>query len=152
MGQQYRATKPLDPEAVKAADAAVGGRKLGTGPEDAADREKWMGAYKKAGGKGEPIEQSGKAPGGTVLTCPAKHILAVKLVSVTFTTDHGLLTDKFTASADTAQALDRAITGGKKYREIDRREWTPDHNFPISQTKSTRLDLIAEFECEPTDA
>jgi hypothetical protein len=38
MGQQYRATKPLDPEAVKAANAAVGGRKLGSRPEDAADR------------------------------------------------------------------------------------------------------------------
>ncbi|MET0851404.1 MAG: hypothetical protein ABW020_09775 [Candidatus Rokuibacteriota bacterium] len=152
MGQQYRATKPLDPEAVKAADAAVGGRKLGSGPEDAADREKWMEAYKKAGGKVEPIEQSGKAPGSAVLTCPAKHILAVKLVSVTFTTDHGLLTDKFTASADMATDLDRWQPGGTKYQDIDPKEWTPAHNFPISHTKSTRLDLIAEFECEPADA
>jgi hypothetical protein len=152
MGQQYRATKPLDPEAVKAADAAVGGRKLGSGPEDAADREKWMEAYKKAGGKVEPIEQSGKAPGGAVLTCPAKHILAVKLVSVTFTTDHGLLTDKFTPSADMDKEIDRWMPGGKKYQDIDAKEWKPDHSFPISQTKSTRLDLIAEFECEPADA
>jgi hypothetical protein len=35
---------------------------------------------------------------------------------------------------------------------VNPKEWTPAHNFAISQTKSTRLDLIAEFECEPADA
>lgn len=50
-----RATRPLNVEAVKAANAAVaketGGRPLTMGSEDAALRKKWMDAYIAAGGQ-----------------------------------------------------------------------------------------------------
>ena len=46
-----RANRKLNPNAVKAANAAVGNRKLHpTDPADAADRKKWMDAYEAAGG------------------------------------------------------------------------------------------------------
>jgi hypothetical protein len=49
-----KATLPLDPSAVRAANAAVaadtGGRPLTMGPEDAEHRKKWMDAYVSAGG------------------------------------------------------------------------------------------------------
>jgi len=61
-----RATRPLNVEAVKAANAAVaketGGRPLTMGPEDAALRKKWMDAYIAAGGNSETIGPSGKKP------------------------------------------------------------------------------------------
>jgi hypothetical protein len=69
-----------------------------------------------------------------------------------FTTYHSLLTDKFTASTAKDSDLDRWMPGGKKYFDQDSREWTADHNFPISQTKNTLLSLIAEFEAGPPDA
>ena len=152
MGEQLRATRPLNEDAVRAANAAVGGKKLGTGPEDGDLREKWMEAYVAAGGKAVPVVPKGRSPGGAVCACPDKPILTVTLVSVTFTTDHGLLTDKYTSSEDRKDALDRWMPGGKKYSERDPKEWTRDHNFSISQTKNTMLSIIAEFEAGPADA
>jgi len=69
-----RAVKPLDPEAVKAANAAIaaetGGRALTMGPEDAELRKKWMDAYVAAGGKVEPAKSAGRAPGESTTKCP----------------------------------------------------------------------------------
>jgi hypothetical protein len=68
-----RATRPLNTDAVKAANAAVaaetGGRPLTLGPADAALRKKWMDAYIAAGGKSETIEPGGKKPGEVVASC-----------------------------------------------------------------------------------
>ena len=65
-----RATQPLNPDAVKAANAAVaaetGGRALTMGPEDAALRKKWMDAYIAAGGAYEEVPPSGNKPGDPV--------------------------------------------------------------------------------------
>lgn len=70
-----RATRPLNVEAVKAANAAVagetGGRPLTMGPEDATLRKKWMDAYIAAGGKSEEIAPGGGAPGDIKEPCPA---------------------------------------------------------------------------------
>lgn len=61
-----RAKEPLNPAAVKAADAAVagktGGRPLTMGPEDAALRKEWMDAYEAAGGE---VEEGGGSGGGS---------------------------------------------------------------------------------------
>jgi|SRR5688572_5055885 len=69
-----RAVKPLDPEAVKAANAAIeaetGGRQLTMGPEDAELRKKWMDAYVAAGGKVEEAKKAGRAPGESTEKCP----------------------------------------------------------------------------------
>jgi hypothetical protein len=69
-----RATRPLNVEAVKAANAAVagetGGRPLTMGPDDATLRKKWMDAYIAAGGKFETIEPTGKKPTDVTTTCP----------------------------------------------------------------------------------
>ena len=68
-----RATRPLNVEAVKAANAAVaaetGGRPLSMGPEDTALRKKWMDAYIAAGGKSETVNSGGKKPGEVVAVC-----------------------------------------------------------------------------------
>src|SRR5262245_28021861 len=69
-----RATRPLNTDAVKAANAAVaaetGGRPLTLGPEDAALRKKWMDAYIAAGGKYEEVSPGGSAPGEVKTPCP----------------------------------------------------------------------------------
>lgn len=69
-----RATRPLNVEAIAAANAALagetGGRPLTMGPEDAALRKKWMDAYIAAGGKSETIEPGSKKPGDVEIPCP----------------------------------------------------------------------------------
>jgi len=50
------AKRPLNPDAVKKANEAVG-RQLSMSPADASDRKKWMDAYLKAGGEVEPPAQ-----------------------------------------------------------------------------------------------
>lgn len=75
----------------------------------------------------------------------------VALVSLEFVTDHGLLTDKFTASIGKTTELDRYTPGGQKFQDQDPKEWrrAPAHNFPISHTKDKKIELIAEFEIGP---
>src|SRR5579884_345750 len=152
MSVYRRATQPYDPDALKAADAAVGGRTLGLGPEDADARKQWMDAYIAAGGQYVEVAPKGKGPSDPVHGCRDKPLLWVNLVSLTFTTDHGLLTDKFSASTDPESELDRWAPGGTKFADLDPKEWTQTHNFPVSQTKSTLLSVIAEFEAGPQDA
>jgi hypothetical protein len=63
-----KAKRPLNPDAVQAANAALadetGGRQLTMGPEDGALRKKWMDAYLAAGGKADPDTPAGGASGG----------------------------------------------------------------------------------------
>lgn len=79
MSEYRRATRPLNPEAVKAANAAMsketGSRQLTMGPEDAALRTKWMDEYIAAGGKCEVVKPSSKKPNGTTISCPPKTAL-----------------------------------------------------------------------------
>jgi len=76
MCEYRKATTPLDPKAVKAANSAVaaesGGRQLTMGPEDAALRKKWMDAYVDAGGGHKVVKPSGKKPKDTKVKCPEK--------------------------------------------------------------------------------
>ena len=62
MSEYRRATEPLNPEAVKAANAAVseetGGRRITLGADDAALRKKWMDAYIAAGGDYKVVKPS----------------------------------------------------------------------------------------------
>jgi len=71
-----RAKRPLNPDAVAAADRAIaaetGGRSLTLGPSDAALRKKWMDAYIAAGGQCEPVKKGGKKPGDSTQPCPGK--------------------------------------------------------------------------------
>ena len=66
MSEYRRATEPLDPEAMRAANAAMsdetGGRRLTMGPEDLELRKKWMDAYIAAGGDYKVVKPSGKNP------------------------------------------------------------------------------------------
>jgi hypothetical protein len=94
-----RAVRPLNSDAVAAANAAVreqtGGRPLTNSPADAALRKKWMTAYQNAGGKIEVVDTDDPPVKPTKPTqeCPVKckPILSIELVSVEFTSDHALL-------------------------------------------------------------
>ncbi len=70
-----RAKRPLNPDAVAAANAAVagetGGRLLTMGPEDADLRKKWMDAYIRAGGAYDIVAPTGKTPAAPTTPCPA---------------------------------------------------------------------------------
>ncbi len=85
--------------------------------------------------------------GAQVARCAA----TVTLVSLRFTSDHGLLTNKFTLSKSTTEELDRWLPGGTPYREVDPRQWalSPSHTFPISHTRGKRVSMVAEFAVGP---
>lgn len=76
-----RLQRPLDPNAVKAANAAVsaetGGRQLTMEPEDAELRKKWVDAYLKAGGK-EAENFNPKQVRKPVQECPNKNWVEVE--------------------------------------------------------------------------
>jgi hypothetical protein len=98
---------------------------------------------------------SGTTPAGsTCSNCDAKNV-TITLISLEFTTDHGLLTDQFSTSTDsneTGKDLDRWAPGGTKFQDKDPKEWTPKHSFPISHTKSKTIEVIAEYEVTPPNA
>ena len=72
MGDYRVAEKPLDPDAVAAADAAVapdtGGRPLRM--DETELRAKWIDAYEAAGGKVRTVESNGSKPDDTCESCP----------------------------------------------------------------------------------
>lgn len=76
-----RLQRPLDPKAVKAANAALsaetGGRQLTMEPEDAGLRKKWIDAYLKAGGK-EATGFNPKQVRKPVQECPNKNWVEVE--------------------------------------------------------------------------
>jgi hypothetical protein len=156
MSNPRRLAPPPNDDAMRAADAAVaedaGGRPLTSAPEDAELRSKWMDAYVAAGGKVEEVKPAGKRPDSVQQTCKDKPLLTVSIVSLTFTCDHGLLTDRYSASTAPGDELDRWQPGGKRYADMDAVEWSFLHNDPISQTRKTELTVIAEFEAGPPDA
>ena len=102
-----RATRPLNPDAARAADEAVaaetGGRPLTMGPEDAQLRQQWMEAYEAAGGQ---VEQTGgrseQDPTDPVAGCP-KRLATLELVSLRFWSDWGLIKDEETKWTNTGK-------------------------------------------------
>ena len=89
------ATKPLDPDALKAADDAVdpytGGRKIRGSQEEL--RKAWMDAYIKAGGQVVTTEPRGKEPDEPCENCPHKR-LTVRLFSLEYRSDHRVLKNR----------------------------------------------------------
>lgn len=86
------AKRPLNPDAVKKANEAVG-RRLSMSPADASDRKKWMDAYLKAGGEVEPPAQQ-EPVGAPAKTCapppPADRTFGYKPAKGdTFSQDYG---------------------------------------------------------------
>jgi len=72
-----------------------------------------------------------------------KKITAVHVKSLTFTSEHHLLTDYTTDWK----------RGGEKYVDKDNgKHWTPAHNFPISHSMNKIVSVAGEFEVEPPDA
>ena len=66
-----RADLKLNPDAVKAANAAVGNRNLHpTDPSDAADRKRWMDSYEAAGGSTKSTSQGNGPVATPVQPCP----------------------------------------------------------------------------------
>lgn len=139
-----RARRPLDSQAVSEADRRLWeahpelhGRKLTLGAEDAALREEWWRYYFEAKGGGDkPVNP--KPPDRPADPCAATK-LNIKLFSVRFRSDHGLLTDYLTDYKRT----------GTRFEEQDKREWTIDHSFPISHTKNRKIKLTVEFDVTP---
>lgn len=78
-----RATQPLNPDAVAAANAAVAqetnGRPLTMGPEDAELRKKWMDAYVKAGGNVTTTSTTRTKPPVSSPSCPTEEKNFVEL-------------------------------------------------------------------------
>lgn len=76
MADSRRARRPLDPDAVQAANDAIGdetgGRQLTMGPEDGELRRKWMDAYVATGGEveGEDEEWGDETPDESNQGCP----------------------------------------------------------------------------------
>jgi hypothetical protein len=71
--------------------------------------------------------------------CPCKPITAIKLVSVTFKSDHALLKDHDADWAD----------GGKRFPKP---EWTPASQHPVRHTMDTIVQLEVEIEVTPSNA
>jgi hypothetical protein len=88
-----RATRQLNSEAVKAANAAIaketGGRPLTMGPEDTALRKKWMDAYIAAGGGYETVGPTGKKSGEVVEPCDPKSCIPPACRSATIKKPRG---------------------------------------------------------------
>ncbi len=86
MGDYRQATKPLNPKAMMAANAAVsegtGGRRLTMGPEDAELRKKWMDAYVAAGGECKVVKPTGRKPKDPNVPCPENKLRVVELAEV----------------------------------------------------------------------
>jgi hypothetical protein len=80
-----RATRPLNSEAIRAANAAIaaetGGRPLTMGPEDAALRRKWMDAYIAAGGNSETVAPGGQTPANPTQPCPQSCTITSRTVA-----------------------------------------------------------------------
>ena len=143
-----RLQRPLDREAVKTANEKLweqypelNRRKLTMSREDYKYRNAWVRAYVDAKGKTEEPKPAAP-PKRPAEKCDACRKLTAKLISVTFTSDHGLLTDK----------TDDWKKGGQLFESKDKHEWTKDHSFPISHTKKKKITLTVEFEVTPAGA
>jgi hypothetical protein len=81
----------------------------------------------------------GKSTSADLQLTPPK--IALKLLSIAFTSDHGMLTDH---KADYKR-------GGRRFEAKDKHEWLASRTevFPISVTRNTALALTAEFELPP---
>jgi hypothetical protein len=174
----YRAVRPLDPDAVAAADAAVapetGGRRLTMGPEDQQLRDKWMRAYVAAGGKVEPIKPKNRAPNGCTENCPLNKAVTGKIVSLTFRSDHldsagkkklkkavkapvkiYTLTWNDAKKKSETQVEDYDSLFGDDFTEFSKPEWADARggsadSHPISQTRDTLVKVDLEIDVTVT--
>ncbi|MFN0103521.1 MAG: hypothetical protein ACKV2U_15690 [Bryobacteraceae bacterium] len=81
----------------------------------------------------------GSPAGGCVVNCPCKPMSSIKIISVTFQSDHDMLKDYDTDWKD----------GGARFPKP---EWTPAAQHPVSHTmdKAVKLELV--LEVAPSDA
>jgi hypothetical protein len=135
MGNYRFAERPLDPDAVAAADAAVepytGGRPLRT--DETELRAKWMDAYEAAGGRVGTIEMDDSKPDDTCETCPKKKNLILKVIQLEFLSDHNLIKDNNTDWKGT----------GKAYKPPD---WTSTVQNPITHSMGKKIKVKVVVE------
>lgn len=81
----------------------------------------------------------GKPAGGCVENCPCKPIAAIKIIRVTFQSDHNLLKDYDTDWKD----------GGSRFPKP---EWTPAAQHPLSHSMDKTVKLEVVLEVTPKDA
>lgn len=176
-----RAVRPLNMDAVRAADAALaaetGGRPLTLGPKDAALREKWMDAYVANGGKAEFAGPAGKKPDDCVEPCPlAKKAVSVRIVSLTFRSDHldaagkkllkrspapetirvNTITGYDASGQEETSEADTTSIYGDNATEFRKPEWDADRSTsesdPISHTKNQNVVVDIELDVTVTPA
>lgn len=174
MSDYRRATRPLDPSARAAANAAVkdetGGRKIRA--NEAELRKKWMDAYIKAGGKYTVVKKRGKKPKGCVTRCPIKKRVTAKILSLEFLEDHRDSADKkllkkakttrvrscwknrrtnVTTCFDVDSKMDDTFDEFKKPEWDTARGGNAD-SHPVSYTKNknTKVKVVVEFKVTPT--
>lgn len=89
---------------------------------------------------GEPAKTSpGDETCESDTSCPEQKIATIRLVGVTFTSDHAVLKDHDSNWDD----------GGARYPKP---EWTPSDIYPISHTHDKSLSITLDLEIEPPDA
>ncbi len=172
-----RATQPLDPDAVAAANAATaadtGGKPIRMDQTEL--RKKWMAAYKAAGGKVETVGHRRKAPIDTEGCCPSKKTVTGKIVSVTFLSDHQAgggklikravpqhISIKYKTGVDANTGKETFITKerdsryGDAFTEFLKPEWDVARggsadSHPISHTKNqqVRVSIKIDFTVTP---
>lgn len=145
MSSYLRARRPLNLDAVEAANAAVtprtGGRPLTLETSDAELRNEWMKAYIKAGGKVERVDSNAPADETKpTKDCPCAPIQSIHLESVEFLSDHGLIKDEETAWTNT----------GILYRTP---EWSASGNkSPLTHTMDKPISVRVTLRVEPPGA
>jgi hypothetical protein len=135
------ASRPLDPDAVRAANDAVrgetGGRSLTMNDSDPALREKWMAAYQHAGGKVTVVDTEALSdPCSPVKPCGCKPIASLEILSVEFTSDHRLLKNEATKWTDTGSPypVPQWVKGG-------------DSQSPIRHTMDKQIAAKVKSRC-----
>lgn len=88
---------------------------------------------------GESGPSASTPPGCATGKCPCKPLSSIKLLSVTFKSDHNLLKDYDTDWKD----------GGARFPKP---EWTPAAQHPVSHTMDKPVTVEVEIEVEPADA
>jgi hypothetical protein len=157
MSEYRRATEPLNPEAVKAANAAVsdetGGRRLTMGPEDAELRKKWMDAYIAAGGEYKVVKPSGKSPKDPNAHCPPKgKIKLVELVEVVRQDKEKWVSGAGMNTTKIAKSIGRTAKDGadyKQYINLDRDLEGQNKRYPDCG-RLIELKARVEWENKPT--
>jgi hypothetical protein len=102
-------------------------------------RKQWMDAYIAAGGEYKDINPSGRTPSNIKQPCLGSSISSIKIISIKFKSDHGVLKN-YDADWD---------DGGVLYSEL---EWTPSNQYPVSHTMDSNIEIEVTIQVEPNNA